>query len=256
MQAIKDLIPFQQETVGSDRIRKILSLALVVGLLQTFSFTYQIVQAPEAKAATTYAPAAATSLTIPTGVSSISFTMYGGGGGNGGLDCGAGCTLKIPGARGKVTGTFTVVAGDVVGIFPGYAATSGIGSTNGGGGAGGLDTYDGGNYNGGNGGNAGSSGSSGGGGGGGAASVLTKNSSVWAVAGGAAGAGGSANLANSGQNGNDENSSSTGTTNGGNGVQTLRVTNNGPGKSCTIQTNDGGGGGGGGGGVNGGSGGD
>jgi len=255
VQAIKDLIPFQQETVGSDRIRKILSLALVVGLLQTFSFTYQIVQAPEALAATTYAPAAATSLTIPTGVSSISFTMYGGGGGYGGLDCGAGCTLKIPGARGKVTGTFTVAAGDVVGIFPGYAATSGFGSTNGGGGSGGLDTYDGGNYNGGNGGNAGSAGSSGGGGGGGAASVLTKNSSVWAVAGGAAGAGGSANLANSGQNGNDENSSSTGTTNGGNGVQTLNVTNNGPGKSCTIQTNDGGGGGGGGGGVNGGSGG-
>jgi hypothetical protein len=178
---LKSLIPLQEETIGSNRIRRVLSLALVVGLLQTFSFTYQVVQAPAAKAASTYAPAAATSLTIPTGVSSISFTIYGGGGGNGGLDCGAGCTLKTAGARGKVTGTFTVVAGDVVGIFPGYAGTSGIGSTNGGGGAGGADTYASGNYNGGNGGNAGSVGSSGGGGGGGAASILTKNSSVWAI---------------------------------------------------------------------------
>jgi hypothetical protein len=241
--------------MSSIRIRKFLSLVLIVGLLQTFSFTYQIVQAPAAKAATTYAPAANTSLTIPTGVSSISFTMYGGGGGNGGLDCGAGCTLKTAGARGKVTGTFTVVAGDVVGIFPGYAGTSGTGSTNGGGGAGGTDTYASGNYNGGNGGNAGSVGSSGGGGGGGAASILTKNSSVWAVAGGASGAGGSANLEDSGQNGNNDNSSSTATTNGGNGVQTLNGTNNGLNKPCTNQTNDGGGGGGGGGGANGGSGG-
>jgi hypothetical protein len=183
VQIIKDLIPFQCESVGSERIRKFLSLALIIGLLQTFSWTYQIVEAPKASAASTYAPSAATSITIPSGVTSISFTIYGGGGGNGGLDCGAGCTLKTPGARGKITGTFTVVSGDVIGIFPGNAGSSGSGSTNGGGGAGGADTYAGGNYNGGGGGNAGSAGSSGGGGGGGAASVLTKNSTVWAVAG-------------------------------------------------------------------------
>lgn len=90
MQIIKDLIPFQCESVGSERIRKFLSLALIIGLLQTFSWTYQIVEAPKASAASTYAPSAATSITIPSGVTSISFTIYGGGG-NGGLDCGAGC---------------------------------------------------------------------------------------------------------------------------------------------------------------------
>ena len=253
--AVKGLIPFQQESVGSDRIRKFLSLALIVGLLQTFSWTYQVIEAPKANAVSTYAPSNATSLTIPSGVSSITFTIYGGGGGNGGLDCGQGCTLKTPGARGKITGTFTVVSGDVIGIFPGNAGSSGTGSTNGGGGSGGADTYSGGNYNGGSGGNAGSVGSSGGGGGGGAASVLTKNSTVWAVAGGAAGAGGAANYAGSGENGYDTNASNTGVTNGGDGVQTQNSTNNGAGKSCTNQTNDGGGGGGGGGGVNGGSGG-
>jgi uncharacterized repeat protein (TIGR02059 family) len=48
---IKDLIPFQQETVGTNRLRKFLSLALIIGLLQTFSWTYQVIEAPKANAA-------------------------------------------------------------------------------------------------------------------------------------------------------------------------------------------------------------
>ena len=51
MQIIKDLIPFQYETVGSSRLRKFLSLALIVGLLQSFSWTLQIIEAPKSDAA-------------------------------------------------------------------------------------------------------------------------------------------------------------------------------------------------------------
>ena len=241
------------ESTGSIRLRKFLSLALIVGVLQTFSWTYQIIHAPTSVAASTYAPANATTLTILSGVDTVTFTAIGGGGGAGGTDCGAGCTSYNPGPRGKVTGAFSVIAGDVIGIYPGYAGTSGANGTNSGGGTGGSDTYASANYNGGNGGNAGTAGSSGGGGGGGAATVLTKNSTVWAVAGGAGGAGGAANLANSGQNGQSTNSSS-GSTTGGVGVQTS-TSNAGSGKPCTNSTNDGGGGGGGGGGAVGGAGG-
>jgi hypothetical protein len=261
--AIKNLIPFGGRTIGSDRITKFLSLALIVGLLQTFSWTYQITQAPAAKAAKIYTAAFSGPVTIPSGVSSITFTIYGARGGKGGLDCGSGCTEKISGAVGKVTGTFSVVAGDVIGIYPGYSGGSGSSGSGSGGGAGGTDTYPDGNYDGGNGGNPGGTGSSGGGGGGGAASLLTKNSAILAVAGGGGGAGGAANLAGSGQNGIDTNTLSAGTTKGGDGTQTkysndgvIGNDNNGfIGQSCTNTTDDGGGGGGGGGGVNGGQGG-
>ncbi len=159
-----------------------------------------------------------TSWTVPAGVSSITIKVYGGGGGTGGQDCGAGCSNAAAGPAGYVEAMYNVVAGDVIGIYPGGQGANGANSVTGtGGGAGGTDTYPSGNYNGGTGGNAGGSGSSGGGGGGGAASLVTINSTISIVAGGAGGGGGMANMANSGLAGTST-ASSNGTNAGGNGT--------------------------------------
>lgn len=175
----------------------------------------------------------ATTWVVPAGVSSLSITVYGGGGGTGGQDCGAGCTNASAGQVGYIQATYAVSAGDVIGIYPGGKGGDGLNSATGtGGGAGGVDSYPAANYNGGSGGNAGASGSSGGGGGGGAASVLTLNAVIRIVAGGAGGGGGMANQAGSGYNGVNTVSSG-GNTYGGNG---------------TTPSGDGGGGAGGGGG--------
>jgi hypothetical protein len=170
--------------------------------------------------------------TVPAGVSSITIKVYGGAGGIGGEDCGAGCSNAAAGPVGYVLATYNVTPGDIIGIYPGGKGVDGANNVSGsGGGSGGVATYNI-NYNGGNGGNAGSSGSSGGGGGGGAASIITINATIEIVAGGAGGGGGMANLANSGQAGSSS-TSSNGTNKGGNG---------------TTPGGDGGGGGGGGGG--------
>jgi len=137
------------------------------------------------------------SFTVPAGVTSITITAYGGGGGHGGTDCGAGCTNQPAGPVGYVSGTYSVSPGSTIGVYPGGQGSNGANSASGNGsGAGGSATY--GGFNGGNGGNAGSSGSSGAGGGGGAATVLTNSSGIWIVAGGAGGGGGACNTANSG----------------------------------------------------------
>jgi len=175
----------------------------------------------------------ATTWTVPAGVNAISVTVYGGGGGTGGQDCGAGCSNPAAGNAGFVVASFPVSAGNSVGIYPGGQGVNGGNSvSNTGGGNGGVATY---NvaYNGGKGGNAGPSGSSGGGGGGGAASVLTISSVIKIVAGGASGGGGMANLAGSGSPGTN--------------VYTANGTSN-TGGIGTSPAGDGGGGGGGGGG--------
>ncbi|MEO5944246.1 MAG: T9SS type A sorting domain-containing protein [Ferruginibacter sp.] len=164
---------------------------------------------------TTYT--AQTFLHVPAGVSSITIEVYGGAGGYGGMD-GAGNTNASAGNPGYLKATYSVVAGDLINIYPGGNGGNGANSaTSSGGGAGGSDTYPSANYNGGNGGNAGPTGSSGGGGGG-AATVVTKNGSIIIVAGGAAGGGGMANLANSGKAGNNTMSANGTNTFGGNGV--------------------------------------
>jgi hypothetical protein len=175
----------------------------------------------------------ATTWTVPAGITSITIKVYGGAGGIGGEDCGAGCSNTAAGPVGFILADFNVTPGDVIGIYPGGKGGDGINNASGsGGGAGGAATYNT-SYNGGNGGNAGTSGSSGGGGGGGGASVITINSTIMIVAGGAGGGGGMANQVNSGQNGSST-VSANGTSNaGGNG---------------TTPGGDGGGGGGGGGG--------
>ena len=249
MRGLKDLIPFQGESVGSLKLRKILSLALIIGLLQTFSWTYQIIEAPKSFGAKTFNVADSGTITVPTGVDTVTVTVIGGGAGSGGID-GAGNTNPAPGARGKVTATFRVTAGEVLGIWSGRAGSNGSnGATNSGGGSGGVSTLNS-TLNGGAGGNAGSAGGSGGGGGGGAASVFTIGdvNTYQIVAGGAGGGGGQSNAANTGQPGKDDNSAVNNSSTGGNGVQTS-TSNSGVGKSCTTSTNDGGGGGGGGGGF-------
>ena len=257
--AVKGLIPFRGRTEGSDRITKFLTLALIVGLLQTFSWTYQIIEAPKSFGARTFNVADSGTITVPTGVDTVTVIVIGGGAGWGGKD-GAGNTNPAPGARGKVTATFRVTAGEVLGIWPGRAGANGSdGASNSGGGSGGVSTLNS-NLNGGAGGNAGSAGGSGGGGGGGAASVFTIGdvNTYQIVAGGAGGGGGQSNAANTGQPGKDDNSQTSNSSVGGNGVQTTAAnsasTNANP--PCNRVTNDGGGGGGGGGGFgNGGAGG-
>ncbi len=173
-----------------------------------------------------------TTWTVPAHVYSVSVKAYGGAGGTGGQDCGAGCTNAAAGNAGYVIAAFNVLPGNTIGIYPGGAGVNGTNNITGtGGGAGGTPTYAG--YAGGAGGNAGSSGSSGGGGGGGAATVVTINSTIKIVAGGAAGGGGMANVSGSGKAGNNT-TSPNGTSNAGG--------------AGTMPSGDGGGGGGGGGG--------
>jgi len=185
----------------------------------------------EAQVTTPYT--SGTTWTVPTGVTSVTFKVYGGGGGTGGQDCGAGCGNSVASAVGYVLATYAVTAGDVIGIYPGAKGADGGNSvTASGGGSAGTSPYNT-NYNGGSGGNTGPSGSSGGGGGGGAASIITINTTIKIVAGGAGGGGGMANSANSGLAGNSGVNANGTSNNGGNG---------------TTPSGDGGGGGGGGGG--------
>lgn len=202
-------------------------------LLRAISVLNLILVSFYLQAQTTNSYTTPTTWTVPAGVTSLTIKVWGGGGGTGGQDCGAGCSNAAAGPAGYVEASFTVTPGDVIGIYPGAKGANGGNSVSGAGsGAGGADSYPSGNYNGGNGGNAGPSGSSGGGGGGGAASIITINSTIKIVAGGAGGGGGMANMANSGYAGVSSASSNAGTT-GGNG---------------TSPAGDGGGGGGGGGG--------
>jgi hypothetical protein len=203
--------------------------------LRRTAYTFSLFFIPflsQAQTTNTYTTAA--TWNVPAGVSSISIKVYGGAGGTGGQDCGAGCTNAAAGPVGYVLASYNVTPGDVVGIYPGTKGGNGASAATGtGGGSGGTDTYPPLNFNGGTGGNAGSTGSSGAGGGGGAASVVTINSIIKIVAGGAGGGGGMANAINSGLAGSSSTSPNGTSNTGGNG---------------TIPSGDGGGGGGGGGG--------
>jgi hypothetical protein len=91
VQAINKLIPFQQDSVGSRRIRKFLSLALILGIFQLSSFGLQIVSAPGAQAASTGA------------VSSFIKVSPIPGGGPGSSDCPTGSVLyEIVSSRGAI----------------------------------------------------------------------------------------------------------------------------------------------------------
>jgi hypothetical protein len=227
------------------RLRKVLTAALIAGLFQPIGLSIILNITPSANAASTYSPTQATTLTIPSGVETVTGVVIGGGGGNGATD-GAGNTLRLPSGRGQVNFSFRPTANTVLGIYPGYAGGSGATGTSTPGGSFGADTDPNQNFNGGGGGRSGSTGSSGSGGGGGAASVLYVAGNIAAVAGGAGGGGGSANVANSGSDGSSTIVANSTNLNGGAGTSMP--------STCTV-SNDGGGGGGGGGGYYGGSGG-
>jgi hypothetical protein len=216
------------------RIQALLLFTLLLSLLQNIPPVL-----PTAFATTTtYAPNQATTWTIPSGVTVITVTAYGGGAGLGATD-GAGNDARSPGARGKVIATFSVTTGQTIGIYPGNRGSNGATGSNTAGGSGGTDTDPNADYSGGNGGRSGTTGSSGSGGGGGAASTLYIDGTLSMVAGGSGGGGGSANVKGSAVNGYDTTSQITNQTTGGVGIQTTTA--------CTA-SNDGGGGGGGGGG--------
>ena len=239
--------------LNSRRIARSLVTILGLTLVQTIvpPIIAPSIVTPKAEAVTnTYSPTQATEWVVPSNVTQISVTIKGGSGGVGGQDCGSGCNNQAGGPRGSLTYAFTVVPGDVIGIYPGNKGANGLNSTNSGGGAAGADTSLNGTFDGGAGGGAGIGGFSGAGGGGGAASVLLINSTLRAVAGGAGGGGGAANVASSGRVGSEYVAGSQNSTSftGGTGGTT---------SSCTTTsggtTNDGGGSGGSGGGYYGGA---
>ena len=177
--------------------------------------------------------------TVPAGVTTVTINAYGGAGGSGGIDCGAGCASRPGGEVGYVSTSYGVSEGSVLYLYPGGAGGNGASNkTNGGGGGyGGSSSYSS-AYNGGAGGGVGTSGASGGGGGGGAATLVSYNSAgnIIIVAGGAGGGGGACNTSGSGTAGSSS-TSPHGSTQGGAGSNSASA--------------DGGGGGGGGGGLNG-----
>lgn len=144
----------------------------------------------------TFTSGSSSTFSVPSGVKSLSFTLTGGSGGNGGPDG------SSPGGSGsvggQVSGTLSVAGGDVIAFGAGTAggdgrdsAPSGANNAFGPRGVNPLDA----NYNGGLGALAGPSGSSGSGGGGGAATVLrwtdlSASSTVDIVAAGGGGGGG------------------------------------------------------------------
>ena len=81
-----------------------------------FSFLFISIIAP---AQVTNIYTTATTWTVPSGVSSISIKVYGGGGGTGGQDCGAGCTNAAAGPVGYVVASYAVSPGNSIGIYPG-----------------------------------------------------------------------------------------------------------------------------------------
>ena len=220
-------------------IPSVSKLLLTIVLIVFFLPSYLIAQSGNSQSFS-YTYSSAGSFTLYGATTSVAITAYGGGGGYGGIDCGAGCTRYYGGNGGYTSETYSIASGTTIAAYPGYAGGNGGDNVSGGGaGSGGGSTYSS-SYNGGAGGRTGSSGSSGGGGGGGAPSVVSVGGTIYMMAAGGGGAGGACNTANTGQTGSSS-FSSNGTTYGGTG--------------SNVGGNDGGGGGGGGGGWTGGAGG-
>lgn len=235
-------------TAHRARISRSLVTVFVLGFIQIIAAPILIphIVSPKAEAVTdTYAPAQATSWTVPANVTSIQVTLKGGSAGVGGTDCGNECSSDAGGPRGVLTYTFNVSVGDLIGIYPGNKGVDGTSTR-----VGGADTTILGTFDGGDGGLIGTYGGSGQGGGGGAASVLAINGVIRAVAGGAGGGGGAGNVAGSGFAGQNYDSSRVinNSYTGGTGTQPTPTTCAGGTQFENNTKRDGGGGGGGGGG--------
>lgn len=254
------------QALNPRRIARSLTAVLALTLLQTVAapIVAPTISAPKSNAVSgTFTASSSTSrsyITIPAGVESITLTITGGGGGQGGID-----GDKAGGKGGmaqRVVASFAVTPGDVVALFPGNAGSNGTGGANintggtgvGGAVAGGVSTvpgsfyningtfYQSPNFSGGGGGKVGGAGSSGSGGGGGAASVVAINKDIVAVAGGAGGGGGAGNATGAqGTDGVDANTPNSNLLYGGTGKDS--------GAGLTCSASDGGSGGGGGGGY-------
>jgi titin len=189
------------------------------------------------------------SFTVPANITSLTVTITGGEGGNGGADA----TPAPPagGYRGVVTGTLAVTPGQTLTVAVGGGGATGASqrnSNNASAATGGTNPL--GSYNGGTGGKAGANGSSGFGGAGGAASVLRVNGTDVVGAGGG-GNGGSGQYASTrGRTATSSYSPRTDstTTNGQVGLNANDVCS-----ATNCSNNDGGGGGAGGGGAQGGA---
>ena len=248
------------------RVARSLTAILTLTLLQSVAapIIAPTISVPKSNAVSgTFTASSSTSrsyITIPAGVESITLTITGGGGGQGGID-----GDKAGGNGGmaqRVVASFAVTPGDVVALFPGNAGSNGTSGANintggtgvGGAVAGGASTvtdsywnvngtnYQNPSFSGGGGGKVGALGGSGSGGGGGAASVVAINRNIVAIAGGAGGGGGAGNTTGAqGTNGVDANTPHSNLMYGGTGKDS------GSGLNCSAS--DGGGGGGGGGGY-------
>jgi hypothetical protein len=194
------------QALNPRRIARTLASILVLTFIQSVVpvVVAPIVSAPQAKAVTGTSTASVggsgSTIQIPSGVFSVTFTVVGGAGGKGGDDGNSGKNGTV---AGRTIITVAVTPGDVIGLYPGNAGTAaGACASAAPGGAGGSDNFPGGAYSingtyfqgmdfsGGPGGNAGAGGCSGAGGGAGAASIATVNSEIVAIAGGAGGGGG------------------------------------------------------------------
>ena len=241
-----------KSTVPSRRVRIAALVSTVVAIGALLVALPQAAIAGPTTVTKTYSYTGSTdTFTVPAGISSLTVTVVGAEGGNGGADA---TPAPAPGGyRGVVTGTLAVTANQVLTVAVGRHGNTGASGVNGGVAAttGGSNPL--GGYSGGNGGRSGASGSSGQGGAGGAASVLqVSGSSI--IAAGAGGSGGSGQFpstqghtATSSYDGRADTTSTSGQV-GQNADDACVVT------ACT--NNDGGGSGGGGGGAQGGAGGD
>jgi predicted RNA-binding protein with TRAM domain len=153
------------------------------------AFPGSAVAGPSTQTATFGYTGSTSTFTVPAGITSLSLTVTGAEGGQGGAD--ASGPSPTGGYQGVVTGTMSVTPGQTLTIAVGHGGATGASNVGGNaasaavGGTNPLAAY-----TGGNGGIDGTSGSSGFGGGGGAATVITTDGAA-IVAGGAGGSGGS-----------------------------------------------------------------
>src|ERR1700738_3571838 len=98
---------------------------MITYLKKTILFSLPLFSAFHSPGQTTNTYTSQTTWTVPAGVSSISIKVYGGAGGTGGQDCGAGCSNPAAGPTGYILAGYNVTAGDVVGINPGGNALNG-----------------------------------------------------------------------------------------------------------------------------------
>ena len=171
-------------TTGADGVDANANVTKGTGASQTAGGTGGTASGAAASTSFSQTYTANTTITIPDGVTSLSYTIHGGKGGQGGPASTRVNTSGAVGARGqKINGTMSNVAGETLTLTMGGAGSAPSGNSGGNGGTGYV--------NGGNGGNDGSTPSdgfdAGAGGGGGGATAITTGSTLLALAGGGGG---------------------------------------------------------------------